>query len=165
MLSSGKRGGRLLFNQTAGEPFYNSTGQDKMLFRATDESRIYESAMAWATGKLQDAWNRANDVGFFGPTSTTDKYDLLLFPEEEGFNNTLGADNSCTNDDVSAIGDLGEDMTQPFIDSGFFDAATDRLNNLLVNGEYSFTPNDTYTMMELCAYEYAAYGEILPGRS
>ena len=49
--------GRLLFNATLGQPFYNSTSKNgselpKLLFRTTDESRIMQGTRGWANGML-----------------------------------------------------------------------------------------------------------------
>ena len=73
-------------------------------------------------------------------------------------NNTLASYDSCLNDDVAAIGSTGDDAVFAYIAGGFLDAATNRLNGYLINGQYSFNQNDTYAMMELCSYEYATFG-------
>ena len=74
-------------------------------------------------------------------------------------NNTLASYDSCVNDDVEAIGSTGDNAVFAYIAGGFLDAATIRLNNYLIDGQYSLNQNDTYAMMELCSYEYATYGE------
>jgi hypothetical protein len=48
--------GRLLYNATIGQPFYNSsfvngTTRPKPLLRTTSQERILDSALAWANGK------------------------------------------------------------------------------------------------------------------
>lgn len=79
-------------------------------------------------------------------------------------NNTLASYDSCINDNVAAIGYTGDAAVFTYIANGFLSAATDRLNQYLVDGQYSLNDNDTYAMMNLCPFEYAAYGECQCGR-
>ena len=91
-----------------------------------------------------------NPSGFFGPVNARAQYNLLVIQEGDdgpANNNTLAADDSCSNDDVDAIGDYGEDMTPAYIAGGFLKNATSRLNQNLKSSNYSLNANDTYTMM------------------
>lgn len=47
--------GRLLYNASAGQPYYNETftngtTRPKVVLRTTSQARIYDSALAWANG-------------------------------------------------------------------------------------------------------------------
>ena len=77
-------------------------------------------------------------------------------------NNTLASYDSCITDNVEAIGYTGDAAVFKYIANGFLDAATARLNGYLVDGAYSLNANDTYAMMDLCPFEYAAYGGSSP---
>ncbi len=73
-------------------------------------------------------------------------------------NNTLASHDSRTKDAVAAIGETGEDAVFACIAGGFLDTAAERVNGSLVDGDYSFNQNDTYAMMEICGFGYAAFG-------
>ncbi|KAI5476528.1 hypothetical protein MNV49_007538 [Pseudohyphozyma bogoriensis] len=140
--------GRLLFNASAGQPYYNATLSNgttlpKMNFRTTNQSRVLASAYAWL-------------AGFFGPTNTSDHYDLTIISEDEGFNNTLAFD--CPTGEIPAIGYVGDDYVYDFLPL-YLTEATERLNNFVADGTYSFDLNDTYAMQSICTYEYSTFGD------
>ncbi|KAK4704915.1 hypothetical protein P7C70_g1287, partial [Phenoliferia sp. Uapishka_3] len=140
--------GRLLFNATAGQAYYNATYQNgssrpTLVLRTTSQARILASEQAWA-------------AGFFGPTNTSAQYDLVEIKEGGGANDTLALD--CVNSDVAAIGYTGDDAVFEFIPL-YLQEATERMNNYLVNGAISFNVNDTYAMQSICTYEYATFGD------
>jgi hypothetical protein len=154
--------GRLLYNATVGKPYYNAsfvngTERPKPVLRTTSQPRILDSALAWANGgcKLDIQLN----LGFFGPVNTSSLYDLVVIEEGGTENDTLASYDGCINDNTADIGYTGDAAVFTYIANGFLDEATDRLNNYLDNGAYSLTQNDTYAMMNLCPFEYAAYGE------
>ncbi|KAL8634369.1 MAG: hypothetical protein Q9228_008037 [Teloschistes exilis] len=82
--------GRLLYNASIGQPFYNATfnngtARPLPLLRTTSQERILDSALAWAGGELLGRNYRQVDTdltkGFFGPENATSKYNLLVIPE------------------------------------------------------------------------------------
>ncbi|KAI5476531.1 hypothetical protein MNV49_007541 [Pseudohyphozyma bogoriensis] len=140
--------GRLLFNASAGEAYYNATLANgttlpKMTFRTTSQSRILASAYAWV-------------AGFFGPTNTSAQYDFTIITEGGGAADPLALD--CENSDIPAIGYTGDDYVFDFIPL-YLTEATERFNNYLADGPYSFNVNDTYAMQSICTYEYVTFGD------
>ncbi|KAG8871404.1 hypothetical protein FRB97_008719 [Tulasnella sp. 331] len=144
--------GRLLYDAPPGQAYYNSSFTDgttrpKPTLRTTSQARIYNSAVAWATGFF--------GTGFVGTPAAADEYNLLVIPEGGTENNTLASYDSCSNSKVEAIGNLGDSYVFKYIPL-YLTAATNRLN--AYTGGNKFTTNDTYAMQSICAYEYNALG-------
>ncbi|KAG8982798.1 hypothetical protein FRB94_007850 [Tulasnella sp. JGI-2019a] len=144
--------GRLLYNAPPGETYYNATftngtTRPKPTLRTTSQARIYNSAVAWASGFFGTALQ--------GIPSAADEYNLLVIPEGGTENNTLASYDSCPNINIPAIGYLGDSYVFKYIPL-YLGAATNRLN--AYTGGNKFTANDTYAMQSICAYEYNALG-------
>ncbi|KAF2089293.1 histidine phosphatase [Saccharata proteae CBS 121410] len=147
------RYGRTLYNASLGQLTYsptlsNGSERAKPLLRTTSQSRMYNSMLNWA-------------LGFFGPSfeatpnptlaNFTDAFHLLVIPEGGSENNTLASYDSCTNDYVSGIGDLGDSDVFKYVPI-YLSAATARLQKYAPSG-FTLTTNDTYAMQSICAYE------------
>jgi hypothetical protein len=148
------RYGRILYNASAGQVSYdpdysNGTARPKPVLRTTSQSRIRESQINWA-------------LGFFGPTYETvpvpkltnytsgDFFDLVVIPEGGTENNTLASYDSCFNDFLTGIGDLGDQDVFVYIPR-YLQNATARLQQY-VPADFKLSTNNTYAMQLLCAY-------------
>jgi hypothetical protein len=148
------RYGRTLYNASAGQVSYdteyaNGTARPKPVLRTTSQSRIRESQINWA-------------LGFFGPTyekvpmpkltnyTSGDFFDLVVIPEGGTENNTLASYDSCFNDFIVGIGDLGDQDVFTYIPR-YLQNATARLQQY-VPAEFTLSTNNTYAMQLLCAY-------------
>jgi len=148
------RYGRILYNASAGQVSYdpllpNGTARPKPVLRTTSQSRIRESQINWA-------------LGFFGPTYETvpvpkltnytsgDFFDLVIIPEGGTENNTLASYDSCFNDFLVGIGDLGDQDVFTYIPR-YLQNATSRLQKY-VSADFKLSTNNTYAMQLLCAY-------------
>ncbi|KAH0294072.1 phosphoglycerate mutase-like protein [Aureobasidium namibiae CBS 147.97] len=154
------RYGRILYNASAGQVSYdtnlpNGTARPKPVLRTTSQSRIRESQINWA-------------LGFFGPTYETvpvpkltnytsgDFFDLVIIPEGGTENNTLASYDSCFNDFLTGIGDLGDQDVFTYIPR-YLQSATSRLQKY-VPADFKLSTNNTYAMQLLCAYEHGFLG-------
>ncbi|CAD0083343.1 unnamed protein product [Aureobasidium vineae] len=158
------RYGRILYNASAGQVSYNvnypnGTARPKPVLRTTSQSRIRESQINWA-------------LGFFGPTYETvpvpkltnytdgDFFDLVIIPEGGTENNTLASYDSCFNDFLVGIGDLGDQDVFTYIPK-YLQNATARLQQYAPAG-FTVSNNNTYGMQLLCAYdEWAGFENTL----
>ncbi|EPE07535.1 histidine phosphatase [Ophiostoma piceae UAMH 11346] len=154
--------GRLLYNATVGQVSYNASSpaaleqKSKPVLRTTSQSRIWNSQISWA-------------LGFFGPSyqpittpdptlaNWTAPFDVVVIPEGGTENNTLAAYDSCHNDGLEPIIDLGDWDMWPYV-GRYLKAATARLQPYAPKG-FTLTTNDTYAMQSLCAYETAYLGD------
>ncbi|CAD0018612.1 unnamed protein product [Aureobasidium pullulans] len=154
------RYGRIVYNASPGQVGYeadysNGTARPKPVLRTTSQSRIRESQINWA-------------LGFFGPTyekvpepkltdfTSGDLFDLVIIPEGGTENNTLASYDSCFNDFISGIGDLGDQDVFVYIPR-YLQNATARLQQNVPSG-FTLTNNDTYAMQLICAYEHGFIG-------
>ncbi|CAD0107756.1 unnamed protein product [Aureobasidium uvarum] len=158
------RYGRILYNASAGQVSYNvnypnGTARPKPVLRTTSQSRIRESQINWA-------------LGFFGPTYETvpvpkltnytdgDFFDLVVIPEGGTENNTLASYDSCFNDFLVGIGDLGDQDVFTYIPR-YLQNVTARLQQYAPAG-FTLSNNNTYGMQLLCAYdEWAGFENTL----
>lgn len=142
-----QRYGRILYNATAGQLAYNSsypngTARIKPALRTTSQARIYNSEINWA-------------LGFFGtsflsppnPTiaNSTSPYNLVIIPEGGTENNTLASYDSCANDNLEPIVDVGDQILEKYIQQ-YLGSAQSRLQqyvpsnfNLTINGKPSIS--------------------------
>ena len=152
------RYGRTLFNATLGQLAYNAsfpngTSRPKPVLRTTGQSRIENSQINWA-------------LGFFGPSfqatpnaavaNATSDFNVVIIPEGGTENNTLASYDSCFNDNVPAIGYIGDDDVYTYIPI-YLKNATARLQEYAPSG-FQLTTNDTYAMQSICAYESGYVG-------
>lgn len=134
--------GRILYNASAGQNYYNATynngtARPKPVLRTTSQPRILQSALYWAEG-------------FFGYNSSAD-YNLVIIPEGGTENNTLASYDSCSNDNLDAIGYIGDANVYTIIPQ-YLNSTTQRLSQYF-SPAFNLTTNDTYAMQSLCAYE------------
>lgn len=80
----------------------------------------------------------------------------MIIPEGGTENNTLASYDSCFNDNVEGIGDLGDLDLFTYLPD-YLTAATSRLQKY-APADFMFTVNDTYAMQSICAYENAFIG-------
>jgi hypothetical protein len=152
------RYGRLLYNAVPGQMAYNAsyangTARPKLVLRTTSQSRIENSEINWA-------------LGFFGPSfeavpnptlaNATSAFNVVIIPEGGTENNTLASYDSCINTGDAIIGYLGDLTLENYIPT-YLAAAAARLTKYAPAG-ITLTPNDTYAMQSLCAYETGFIG-------
>ena len=152
------RYGRTLYNASVGQLAYNAsfpngTARPKPVLRTTSQSRIENSEISWA-------------LGFFGPSfeivpdptlaNATSAFNVVIIPEGGTENNTLASYDSCFNDDLDPIGELGDLDLETYLHV-YLTAATARMQKYAPAG-FTFTLNDTYAMQSLCAYENGYIG-------
>ncbi|MCJ1402945.1 hypothetical protein MMC11_006166 [Xylographa trunciseda] len=152
------RYGRTLYNASVGQVSYNAsfangTARPKPVLRTTSQSRIENSQINWA-------------LGFFGPSfqvvpdatvaNATSDFSVVVIPEGGTENNTLASYDSCSNDNVDAIGYIGDADVYTYIPV-YLGSATARMNAYAPTG-FQFTTNDTYAMQSICAYEMGYIG-------
>ncbi|KAK1144941.1 hypothetical protein N8T08_004656 [Aspergillus melleus] len=116
----------------------NGTVRAKPAFRTTGQGRILESARWWLSGFFDNE----------GANSSYSEYDLVVIPEGDGYNNTLGSDHSCENSPSGGNTDGAHFITT------FAQSAVQRLTPHLPN-DFNLTAFDIASMMVLCPYEYA----------
>lgn len=128
--------GELLFDWDA-----NWIEQDrpKVVVRATEQERIYESAKEWA-------------AGFFHRKNV---YALFLQPEQEGLNSTLASYFSCANAYTNPKSVSGKAKEAEWINVYLKKAAL-RFQELIPDFG-NFTAHDAFQMQQLCAFETAAF--------
>lgn len=147
------RYGRTLYDAAPGQLAYNAsytngTARPKPVLRTTDQSRIHNSQINWALGFFGSSFEAIPN-----PTlaNSTDPFDVVIIPEGGTENNTLAAYDSCFNDYVLGIGDLGDTDLFHYIPR-YLSNATARLQAYAPSG-FTLTTNDTYAMQSICAYE------------
>lgn len=148
------RYGRIVYNATAGQPLYNpdysnGTARPKPVLRTTSQSRIRESQINWALGFFGPTYSKTPDPKLTNFTSG-DLFDLVVIPEGGTENNTLASYDSCFNDFIYGIGDLGDRDVFVYIPK-YLKNATARLQKYLPEG-FNLTTNDTFAMQLNCAY-------------
>jgi len=161
-LSSGvsfwNRYGRILYNATVGQTAYNAsfpngTARAPLVLRTTGQSRIENSEINWALGFFGSSFETVPNPTF---TNVTKPYEVVIIPEGGTENNTLASYDSCFNDDVEGIGDLGDLDLFTYLPK-YLTAATSRLQKYAPT-DFVLTVNDTYAMQSICAYENAYIG-------
>jgi len=149
------RYGRTLYNATAGQLAYNSsypngTARPKPLLRTTSQSRIRNSEINWALGFFGSSFQTTPDP-MLSNFANGSLFDVLVIPEGGTENDTLASYDSCFNDNLSGIGDLGDLDLYLYIPR-YLQNATARLQAYVPRG-FNLTTNDTYAMQSICAYE------------
>jgi hypothetical protein len=153
------RYGRLLYNATAGQLAYNAsypngTARPKPVLRTTSQSRIENSQINWALGFFGTSFQQTADPTFANVTSA---FDVVIIPEGGTENNTLASYDSCINDDVSPVLDMGDQDLLKYV-ANYLQDATKRFQAYAPKG-FTFTVNDTYAMQSICAYETGYLGD------
>jgi hypothetical protein len=146
--------GRTVLNASAGQvnynpDFLNGTARPKPVLRTTSQSRIRESQINWALGFFGPTYGKVPDPQLTNYTSGH-LFDLVVIPEGGSENNTLAAYDSCFNDLISGIGDLGDKDVFVYIPT-YLQNATARLQQH-VPSNFTLSNNDTYAMQLICAY-------------
>ncbi|KAJ9619892.1 hypothetical protein H2203_008166 [Taxawa tesnikishii (nom. ined.)] len=149
------RYGRALYNATVAQLAYNGSGQAKPVLRTTSQSRIENSQINWALGFFGTSFQAVPDPALSNFTSG-DLFDVVIIPEGGTENNTLASYDSCFNDYVSGIGDLGDMDLEHYLPL-YLGNATARMQAYAPSG-FTFTVNDTYAMQSICAYESGYIG-------
>ncbi|VVT50207.1 uncharacterized protein SAPINGB_P002654 [Magnusiomyces paraingens] len=159
LLFGAKDKGRFLYDPILN---VNPDGSDRppVVIRATSQSRIHQSADAWAAGffgiyghdpkrseeSLEKLKNPKKDI-----------YNLVLQTEATGYNATLAGYYSCPNSNNATYVDGGRKMRE-WIDV-YLEEAVIRISKLFSGlEEGQLTPTDIYNLQNICVYESAAYG-------
>ncbi|KAJ5930478.1 Histidine phosphatase superfamily clade-2 [Penicillium verhagenii] len=121
--------------------YSNGTSRPTPVFRTTSQARILESARWWLSGFF----------GNSGANSSYSQYDLVVIPEEDGFNNTLASYEACTGDMSE-----GDDAAEIFIARYTRDARS-RLAAYFPH-DFNVTASDVLAMQNTCVYEYTSLG-------
>ncbi|GAB7349237.1 hypothetical protein MBLNU459_g8398t1 [Dothideomycetes sp. NU459] len=152
------RYGRTLYNASVSQLAYNATtangtARPKPVLRTTSQSRIQNSQINWALGFFGTSFQTTPD-----PTlaNFTNAFDVVIIPEGGTENNTLASYDSCFNEDVDNLGDLGDLDLYQYI-AIYLKNATARLQTYVPSG-FNLTLNDTYAMQSICAYENGYIG-------
>ncbi|PQE25061.1 histidine phosphatase superfamily clade-2 protein [Rutstroemia sp. NJR-2017a BVV2] len=157
-LSFWNRYGRTLYNASVGQlaydPYYpNGTARPKPVLRTTSQSRIQNSQINWALGFFGPSYLTVPDPTFSNVTSA---FDVVIIPEGGNENNTLASYDSCFNDYVEGIYDIGDSDVYTYLPK-YLGNATARLQKYAPAG-FELNYNDTYAMQSICAYENAYIG-------
>lgn len=147
------RYGRTLYNATIAQLQYNAsyangTARPKPVLRTTSQSRIQNSQINWALGFFGVSFQEVPDASV---ANFSTLFDVVIIPEGGTENNTLASYDSCFNDDVNPIGELGDLDLLNYLHV-YLPAATKRMNQHAPKG-FTFNVNDTYAMQSICAYE------------
>lgn len=153
------RYGRTLYNATNGQLAYNSsfangTARPKPVLRTTGQSRIQNSQINWALGFFGQSFQETPEPSL---GNVTEPFEVVVIPEGGTENNTLAAYDSCFNDYVPGIGDLGDSDLYSYLPK-YLTAARARLQQYAPSG-FEFSLNDTYAMQDICAYENSYIGQ------
>lgn len=153
------RYGRLLYDAVPGQTAYNGsftngTARPKPVLRTTSQSRIRNSQISWALGFFGPSFAASPDPTLAG---WTDAFDVVVIAEGGTENNTLAAYDSCHDDTLEPVVDMGDHDLWAYL-SVYLAAATARLQAHAPAG-FALTVNDTYAMQSICAYETAYLGE------
>jgi hypothetical protein len=102
--------GRMLYNTTKGQLAYNAsytigTARPKPVFRTTGQSRIQNSQINSALGFFETSFQETSNPDFVNVTSA---FDVVAIPEGGTENNTLASYDSCKNEGVSSILNVGD---------------------------------------------------------
>ncbi|CAN6649645.1 hypothetical protein TRVA0_024S00210 [Trichomonascus vanleenenianus] len=136
-----------LFYTESLNAYSNGTARPKPVIRATTQSRIKTSARSWAAGFFGVYGGQENS-----PKDSGDLYDLVLIPEEIGYNNTLAPYFACHLDADANTPKRANAWAQIYLK----EAAT-RLQGILPGYE-NFTAIDALQLQQMCAFETAVYG-------
>ncbi|KAM3084452.1 hypothetical protein ACMFMF_001808 [Clarireedia jacksonii] len=152
------RYGRTLYNASLGQlaynPYYpNGTARPKPVLRTTSQSRIQNSQINWALGFFGTSYLTVPDSTFSNVTSA---FEVVIVPEGGTENNTLASYDSCFNDNLAGIYDIGDSDVYTYLPK-YLGNATARLQKYAPAG-FKFNYNDTYAMQSICAYENAYIG-------
>ncbi|KAF7917579.1 hypothetical protein BELL_0117g00040 [Botrytis elliptica] len=152
------RYGRTLYNASVGQlaydPLYpNGTARPKVTLRTTSQSRIENSQINWALGFFGPSYSTIPDPTF---ENVTAGFDVVIIPEGGTENNTLASYDSCFNDYVDGIWNIGDLDLYTYLPK-YLGSATKRLQKYAPSG-FELTYNDTYAMQSICAYEHAYIG-------
>ncbi|KAJ5501323.1 Histidine phosphatase superfamily clade-2 [Penicillium expansum] len=146
--------GRLLYGASIGEANWNKTLNEfpngkprpKPVFRTTSYPRILESARWWLSGFFTN----------IGANSSYPQYELVIIPEQSGFNNTLSSTDTCTKGLIT-----GAYAAAEFIPAMIKTAAT-RFAPFLPEDFFSksaeIAAEEVLGMFNLCPYEYTTLG-------
>lgn len=150
------RYGRILYNATLGQLAYNASFPDgsprpKPVLRTTGQSRIENSQINWALGFFGQSFEVTPNPTLSGAGGPTAPYEVVIIPEGGTENNTLASYDSCFNDNLDAIGYLGDDDLFTYIPK-YLTQATQRLQRY-APPSFKLNTNDTYAMQSICAYE------------
>ncbi|CAK7264996.1 hypothetical protein SEPCBS57363_001356 [Sporothrix epigloea] len=156
------RYGRLLYNATAGQVAFNATSpaaldaSSKPVLRTTSNSRMWNSQISWALGFFGPSFRPTKDID---PTLSnwTAPFRAIVIPEGGTENNTLASYDSCANDNIEPMIDMGDVKMKPYVEK-YLVAAARRMRAYVPPG-FNITATDAYAMQSLCAYETAAFGE------
>ena len=151
--------GRILYNATKAQLAYNAsdangTPRPKPVLRTTGQSRIENSQINWALGFFGPSFQQTPDPKL---TNATSAFDVVIIPEGGTENNTLASYDSCANDNVSPVEDMGDQSLINYV-ALYLQDATKRVQQY-VPKDFTLTVNDTYAMQSICAYETAYIGE------
>lgn len=141
-----QRYGRILYNATQGQLAYNAsypngTARVKPTLRTTSQARIYNTEINWA-------------LGFFGTSYTVPPnpnlanasipFNLVVIHEGGTENNTLASYDSCINEGIEPIEDIGDVNLEQYVEIYLADA-TARLQEYMPSG-FSLTVNGTSSL-------------------
>ncbi|KAJ5726309.1 Histidine phosphatase superfamily clade-2 [Penicillium malachiteum] len=121
--------------------YSNGTARPTPVFRTTSQARILESARWWLSGFF----------GNSGANTSYDQYDLVIIPEEYGFNNTLASYEACTGDMSE-----GDNAAEVFV-SRYTKDARSRLSSYLPR-DFNLTASNVLAMQNICVYEHTSLG-------
>jgi len=123
------RYGRTLFNASVGQVSYNATAANgtarpKPVLRTTSQSRIENSQINWALGFFGTSFQITPQPSLqaFGNGSL---FDVVIIPEGGTENNTLASYDSCFNDDLAPVSELGDLDLLTYSRFGFNEAMFD----------------------------------------
>jgi hypothetical protein len=152
------RYGRLLYNASVSQLAYNASNPDgiprlKPVLRTTSQSRMWNSQINWALGFFSASFTTTPNPTLAGATAP---FDVVIIPEGGSENNTLASYDSCANDNIEPIVDMGDQDLEKYV-AVYMKAAVARMQQYAPAG-FAFTVNDTYAMQSICAYETGFLG-------
>ncbi|KAJ5290794.1 hypothetical protein N7478_000045 [Penicillium angulare] len=142
--------GRLLYRAGRGQADWNNslnvwpngTAREKPTFRTTSYPRILESARWWLSGFFSNV----------GAKSSYEDYNLVIIPEEDGFNNTLTPSSSCTGGQEAGFSGLKH------YQYALAKSVLKRLTKYFPE-DFGLDASDAWGLLNLCPYEYATLGQ------
>lgn len=138
----------------------NGTQRVPIVIRATSQSRIRNSASAWAAGFFGiygDDPNRSKESLDKLRNAPEDVYKIILQTEARRQNSTLAGYFSCPNADNSKYVNGGRKMREWI--NIYLEEAVIRLGKLLPGVDSNeFKASDVFNLQNICSYETAAYG-------
>ncbi|KAK8051461.1 phosphoglycerate mutase-like protein [Apiospora rasikravindrae] len=135
--------------------YQHLTRQAVPFLRTSGQNRVVESARNWTQGfhqsRLEDKLSNETDAF---------PYDMLILPEDEGFNNTLSHAN-CKAFEDGPLSSAGDEAQTAWLQI-FAPPIAEKLNQNLPGANLSLT--DTIFMMDLCPFNTVAdtNGRISP---